>query len=70
MQLTKLSNNIKISYTWKSFSVAGILRRSFTKTELLMNQLKRKQLPTQIDFAVLQNKTLKPVYYLVKPEEV
>ena len=29
-----------------------MLSRSFTKTELQINQLKHKQLPPQIDFAI------------------
>ena len=44
--------------------------RSFTKTELQLNQLKHKQLPPQIDFAPLQDNTLKHVHYLIKHEEI
>ena len=47
-----------------------MLSRSFTKAELQLNQLKHKQLPSQIDFAFLQNCTLKPVHYLIKHEEI
>ena len=47
-----------------------MLGRSFTKAELQLNQLKHKQLPPQIDFALLQNGTLKPVHYLIKHEEI
>ena len=47
-----------------------MLSRSFTKAELQINQLKHKQLPHQIDFEVLQNKTLKSVHYLMKHEKV
>ena len=47
-----------------------MLSRSFTKEELQLNQLKHKQLPPQIDFALLQNGTLKPVHYLIKHEEI
>ena len=47
-----------------------MLSRSFTKTELQLNQLKHKQLPPQIDFALLQNGTLKPVQYSIKHEEI
>ena len=36
---------------------------------LQLNQLKHKQHPPQIDFALLQNGTLKPVHYLIKHEE-
>ena len=46
-----------------------MLSRSFTKVDLQINQLKHKQLPPQIDFAVLQDSTLKPVHYLIKHEE-
>ena len=70
MQLTKFSK-IKIIHTpGKNFFVADMLSRSFTKAELQLNQLKHKQLPPQIDFALLQNGTLKPVHYLVKHEEI
>ena len=37
---------------------------------LQLNQLKHKQLPPQIDFALLQDNTLKPVNYLIKHEEI
>ena len=47
-----------------------MLFRSFTKAELQINQLKHKQLSPQIDFASLQDGTLKPVHYLIKHEEV
>ena len=47
-----------------------MLSRSFTKTELQLSQLKHKQLPSQVDFAILQNNTLTPVHYLNKHEEV
>ena len=47
-----------------------MLSRSFTKAELQLNRLKHKQLPPQIDFALLQNNTLKPVHYLIKHEEI
>ena len=70
MQLTKLSK-LKIIHTpGKNLSVADILSRSFTKAELQLNHLKHKQLPPQIDFALLQNGTLKPVHYLIKHEEI
>ena len=46
-----------------------MLGRSFTKAELQLNQLKHKQLPPQIDFALLQNDTLKPVHYLITPQK-
>ena len=50
----------------KNLSVADMLSRSFTKAQLQLNQLKHKQLPPQIDFAVLQDSTLKPVQNSVK----
>ena len=69
MQLTKFSK-LKIIHTpGKNFSAADMLSRSFTKAELQLNQLKHKQLTPQIDFALLQNGTLKPVYYRIKHEE-
>ena len=69
MQLTKVSK-LKIIHTpGKNLSVADMLSRSFTKTELQLNQLKHK-LPPQIDFALLQDNTLKPVHYLIKHEEI
>ena len=70
MQLTKFSK-LKIIHTpGKNLSVADMLSRSFTKAELQLNKLKHKQLPPQIDFALLQDNTLKPVHYLIKHEEI
>ena len=70
MQLTKFSK-LKIIHTpGKNLAVADMLSRSFTKAELQLNQLKHKQLPPQIDFALLQDNTLKPVHYLIKHEEL
>ena len=70
MQLTKFSK-LKIIHTpGKNLSVADILSRSFTKAELQLNQLKHKQHPPQIDFALLQDNTLKPVHYLIEHEEI
>ena len=70
MQLTIFSK-LKIIHTaGKNLFVADMLSRSFTKAELQLNQLKHKQLPPQINFALLQNGTLKPVHYLVKHEEI
>ena len=70
MQLTKFSK-LKIIYTpGKNLSVADMLSRSFTKAELQLNQLKHKQLPPQIDFALLQDGTPKSVHYLIKHEEI
>ena len=70
MQLTKLSKLKRIHIPGKNLSVADMLSRSFTKAELQLNQLKHKQLPPQIDFAPLQNGTLKPLHYLIKHEEI
>ena len=70
MQLTKFSKLKKIHTPGKNLSVADMLSRSFTKAELQLNQLKHKQLPPQIDFALLQDNTLKPVHYLIKHEEI
>ena len=47
-----------------------ICQVAFTKAELQLNQLKHKQLPPQIDFALLQDNTPKPVHYLIKHEEI
>ena len=47
-----------------------MLSRSFTKAELHFNQMQHKHLPQQIDFAVLQDSTLKYVHYLIKQVEV
>ena len=47
-----------------------MLSPSFTKAELQLNQLKHMHFPPQIDFALLQNGTLKPVHYLIKHAEV
>ena len=70
MQLTKFSK-LKIIHTpGKNLSVADMLSRSFTKAELQLNQLKHKHFPPQIDFALLQDNTLKPVHYLIKHEEI
>ena len=70
MQLTKFSK-LKIIHTpGKNLSVADMLSRSFTKAELQLNQIKHKHLPPQIDFALLQDNTLKPVHYLIKHEEL
>ena len=67
MQFSKL----KIIHTpGKNLSVADMLSRSFTKAELQLSQLKHKQLPPKIDFALLQNGTLQPVHYLIKHEEI
>ena len=46
-----------------------MLSRYYTKTELQLNQLKHKHYFPQIDFAILQDNTLKPVHSLNKHEE-
>ena len=70
MQLNKFSK-LKIIHTpRKNLSVADMLSRSFTKAELQLNQLKHKQLPPQIDFAILQNDILRPVHCFIKNEEI
>ena len=62
MQLTKFSK-LKIIHTpGKNLSVADILGRSSTKGELQRNQLKHKQLPPQIDFAIFPDSTFMPLY--------
>ena len=70
MQLTKFSKLKIILTPGKNLSVADMLSCSFTNAELQLNQLKHKQLPPQIDFALLQDGTLKPVHYLIKHEEI
>ena len=63
--INKIFKTQDYKHTWKKpFSC------SFTKAELQINQLKHKQLPPQIDFAILQNDTLKPVHYLIKHEKI
>ena len=47
-----------------------MLSRSFTETELQLNQLKHKQLPPQIEFAILQNNSPTPVHYIIQYEEI
>ena len=70
MKFTKFSKLKIIQTPGKTFSVADMVSRSFTKTELQLNQLKRKQLPPQKDFAILQNNSLTPVYDLKQHKEV
>ena len=70
MQLTKFSK-LKNNHTpGKSVSIADMLSRSFTKTELQLKQLKHKQQPHQIDSAVLQNNSLTPVNYVLQHKEL
>ena len=66
MQLTKISKLKNIHSPGKNLSHADMLNRSFTKAELQINQLKHKQLPPQIEFAVLQINALKPDFYHMK----
>ena len=70
MQVTKLSKSKIIHTAGKNLSVADMLRRSFTKPDIQINQLKHTQPQPQIDFAKLQHKTLELVHYLIKHEEV
>ena len=64
-------SKLKIIHTpGRNLSVADMLSRSFTKAELQLNQLKHKQNPPQIDFALLQDNTLKPIHYLIKHEKI
>ena len=70
MQLTKFSKLKNIHTPGKRLSVADMLSRSSTKTELQLNQLKHKQLAPQIDFAILQNNSLTPLHYLIQQEEI
>ena len=44
--------------------------RTFTKEQLLVHQLRHKQLPPQIDFSIMKDNQLKPEHYLVKHEEI
>ena len=71
MQLTKFQKLRNIYTKGKNLSVADMLSRSFTKEELQLNQLKHKQFPPQIEFAVMnQTNQIQPVQYLVKHETV
>ena len=70
MQLTKFSKLRIIHTPGKNLSVADMLSRSFRKAEILIIKLKHKLFPPKIDFAVLQDSTLKPVQNLIEHEEV
>ena len=70
MQLTNFYKLKNIHTPGKTLSVAHILSCSFSKTELQLNQLKHKQLPPQIDFAILQNNALTPVHFSIQHEEI
>ena len=70
MHLTKFSK-LKIIHTpGKNLTVADMLSRTFTKEQLQIHQLKHKQLPPQIDFAIMKDNQFKPVHFLVKHEEI
>ena len=47
-----------------------MLNGTFTKQQLQLNQLEHKQLPPQMEFAIMQNDEITPVHFLVKHEEV
>ena len=70
MQLTKFSKLKKIHTPGKNLTVADMLSRTFTKEQLQIHQVRHKQLPPQIDFSIMKDNQLKPVYYLVKHEEI
>ena len=56
----------EVDYSGKKTYLAGLqctLTSSCAKTELQLNQLKHKQLPPQIDFAILQNNSSTPVHH-------
>ena len=65
MQLTKFSK-LKIIHTPRKNLCCRYVK--VTKAELQINQLKHKQIPPSIDFATLQDNTLKPVHYVFKRE--
>ena len=71
LQLTKFQKLRNIYTKGKNLSVADMLSRSFRKDELQLHQLKHKQLPPQIEFAVMnQTNQSHPVHYLVTHETV
>ena len=70
MQLTKISKLKNIHTPGKNLTVADMLSRTFTKEQLQTHQLKHKQFPPQIDFAIMKDNQFKPVHYLVKHEEI
>ena len=65
MQLTKCPK-LKVFH----IPVADMLSRTFTKGQLQLHQLRHKQLPPRIVFAIMKDNQLKPVHYLVKHEEI
>ena len=70
MQVTKFSKLKIIHSPGKKLTVADMLSRTFTKEQLQIHQLKHKQLPPQIEFAIMKDNQFKPVHYLVKHEEI
>ena len=70
MQLTKFPK-LKIIHTpGKNLTVADMHSRTFTKEQLQLHQLRHKQLPPQIDLAIMKDNQLKPVHHLEKLEEI
>ena len=69
MQFTKFYKLKIIRTQGKHLSFADMLSRSSIKTELQLIQLKRKQLPSQIDVAILQNNASTPIHYLLQNKE-
>ena len=71
MQLTKFLK-LQIIYTkGKKLSVADMLSCSFTKEGHQLNQLKHKQLPPHIEFAVMNEANqFHPLHYLVEHQAV
>ena len=47
-----------------------MLSRTFTIEQLQRHQVRHKQLPPRNDFSITKDNQLKPVYYLVKHEEI
>ena len=70
MQLSKVSKLKIVHNPGKNLTVADMLSRTFTKEQLQKHQIRHKQLPPQIDFSIMNDNQLKPVYYLVKHEEI
>ena len=68
MQLTKFRKLKIIDTTGKNLTVADKWSRSFTKAELQINQLKHKHFHHKL--ILLFYKTVKPLHYLNKQEEV
>ena len=60
MQLTKFSKLKSVHTPGKNLPVADMLSRLFTEADLQIHQIKHKQLPAPIEFAMLQDSTLNP----------